>query len=681
MINDPELLADFLTEAGELVETLEADVLALEAAPTAAALNAVFRVFHTIKGGAGFLALEPLTVLCHRAEELCNKLRSGALQVQPEIIDVLSAVVDQLVGMIDTLRAGNMPTTAPDSLLDAISQAAEGGPAALVRPAPAPATASPEKPVPAPAPAAPSPAPAPAAASVDEDPVAATVAGWLDGGEEVPPAESPAPANTASDSDEITEDEFEALLDQLHGSGGPSAAAPQGSEPTAVAEPACQPEPEPTQSDQTVPTPRPMAEQTLARPPATPQSAPRESQPGRPRPAETSIRVDTDRLDKVLNQVGELVLMRNRLKVLRHRSNDPVLEKAIGSLDAITSGLQLSVMQMRMLPISKVFSRFPKIVRDLSRALGKEVQIEMRGEDTELDKNLVECLVDPLVHLVRNSMDHGIETPADREARHKPRCGTLRLEAEQAGDHILVTVADDGAGMDPNHLRRKAVEKGLIDSDTAARMDARECLQTIFLPGFSTRDQVSDVSGRGVGMDVVKSKIEALNGSVVIDSEPGKGTQLHIRLPLTLAILPTLMASVGPRIVGLPLALVGEVMSIDPRDVRRAEGRDVLMLEDEIIRLHDLAAWLDCADEGAERHVVLVNLGQERRGLIVSTVHGREEVVIKPLGQMLERTPGIAGAAVTGEGRVALILDVANLLKVFDPLPSSKREVIQATGG
>jgi two-component system chemotaxis sensor kinase CheA len=326
-------------------------------------------------------------------------------------------------------------------------------------------------------------------------------------------------------------------------------------------------------------------------------------------------------------------------------------------------------MKTRMQPIKKVFGRFPRVVRDLARSLKKEVNLELQGEDTDLDKNLVEALADPLVHLVRNAVDHGIEMPDVRAAKGKPRAGTVILAAEQEGDHILLTIADDGAGMDPELLRRKVVEKGLMDTDAAARLDQRECFNLIFMPGFSTKTEISDVSGRGVGMDVVKTRISQLNGVVEIDSTPGKGSRLIIKVPLTLAIIPTLMVVLGDQIFALPLVSVSEIFNLDLKRTNVIDGQLTVMVRDKPYPLFYLRHWLvpGAAYEAPPEngHVVIVHFGIQRLGFVVDQLIGQEEVVIKPLGALLHGTQGIAGATITGDGRIALILDVPGMMKAY----------------
>ena len=607
---DEEILGDFLVEAGELIEELGDKLMQLEAAPDDPELiNAVFRAFHTVKGGAGFLNLEPVVRLCHAGEEVCTAVRSGKLALRTEMVDHISAAVDVVQRQLADVGDGKPPAAAPDELLAALA-----------------ACLAPPKP------------PARKKSSARKTPAR---------GARKTPARKSAKARTpepAAD-EPIGDDEFEALLDSLHGSGAPPGAAAEA----------------PPNAPVTADTPAAADKAPATRLPTA--AAPKA-------PAEATVRVDTRRLDKVLNLVGELVLVRNRLKLAAPRGSEA--QPSVGQLDQITSALQSAVMQMRMQPIRKVFSRFPKQVRDMARSLEKEVTVELSGEDTELDRNLVEALADPLVHMVRNAVDHGIEGPDEREARGKPRRGTLWLNARQEGDSIVITIRDDGGGIDPNLLRTKAVDKGVISREEAARMDARECFQILFMPGFSTRDQVSDLSGRGVGMDVVKTRINALNGQVEIESEPGVGSAFEIRVPLTLAILPTLMVTAGGRIFAVPLSVVSDVILFEQSARRVLDRREVLQVRGEALPLLDLCQWADAGREGAAeaQHVVIVRAGNEDFALLVDSVRGREEVVIKPLGRMLQSLAGFAGATVTGEGEIALILDMAGLLKVFPLRPT-----------
>ncbi|WP_041022216.1 chemotaxis protein CheA, partial [Pseudomonas sp. SHC52] len=477
------------------------------------------------------------------------------------------------------------------------------------------------------------------------------------------------PAAAAAGSDLITDQEFESLLDDLHGKGkfsevGTGSAAPAAA-PAAKAAPkpaAKAPEPK---AETPAPAPKPAAAAAPAPARAPAASAPAEKPTSE---AETTVRVDTARLDEIMNMVGELVLVRNRLVRLGLNSQDEAMSKAVSNLDVVTADLQTAVMKTRMQPIKKVFGRFPRLVRDLARQLKKEINLELVGEETDLDKNLVEALADPLVHLVRNAVDHGIESPEEREAAGKVRSGKVILAAEQEGDHILLSISDDGKGMDPEVLRAIAVKRGVMDKDAADRLSDTECYNLIFAPGFSTKTEISDVSGRGVGMDVVKTKISQLNGSINIHSVKGSGSKILIKVPLTLAIMPTLMVMLGNQAFAFPLVNVNEIFHLDLSRTNVVDGQEVVIVRDKALPLFYLKRWLVSSAahvEQGEGHVVILSVGTQRIGFVVDQLVGQEEVVIKPLGKMLQGTPGMSGATITGDGRIALILDVPSMLKRY----------------
>jgi len=479
-----------------------------------------------------------------------------------------------------------------------------------------------------------------------------------------------APTAKAAGGDLISDHEFESLLDELHGKGkftevgtGAVVSAPAAKAPAPVAKPAAK-APEPKAE-----APKPAAAAAAAAAPAPARAAPSAPPPEKPASeAETTVRVDTARLDEIMNMVGELVLVRNRLVRLGLNSGDEAMSKAVSNLDVVTADLQTAVMKTRMQPIKKVFGRFPRLVRDLARQLKKEINLELVGEETDLDKNLVEALADPLVHLVRNSVDHGIEEPAEREAMGKPRSGKVILSAEQEGDHILLSISDDGKGMDADVLRGIAVKKGLMDKDAADRLSESDCFNLIFAPGFSTKTEISDVSGRGVGMDVVKTKIAQLNGTINIYSTKGKGSKIVIKVPLTLAIMPTLMVMLGNQAFAFPLVNVNEIFHLDLSRTNVVDGQEVVIVRDKALPLFYLKRWLVSSaahEEQREGHVVILSVGTQRIGFVVDQLVGQEEVVIKPLGKMLQGTPGMSGATITGDGRIALILDVPSMLKRY----------------
>ncbi|RPM21428.1 chemotaxis protein CheA [Pseudomonas aeruginosa] len=744
---DEEILQDFLVEAGEILEQLSEQLVELESRPDDMdLLNAIFRGFHTVKGGAGFLQLNALVECCHIAENVFDILRKGERRVSSELMDVVLQALDTVNAMFDQVREQSEPTPATPELLAALARLAEPEGAAPAEPVQAPPAA-----VPPAEPAAPPEAPAQSASSDitddefeqlldalqgDEAPASAVAeAPAAPAGDEisdaefealldqlhgkgkfVPPAVSAEPAQVPAEAvepaaaaagDDISDDEFEALLDELHGKGkfgdvpeaagtpaAPAAAAPaaapaeQGKAPAAAGGDEISDDEFESLLDElhgkgkfngaseAVAAAAAVAKNIAAKSPAAKPVAPAKAAAARPaapdRPAaseaETTVRVDTARLDEIMNMVGELVLVRNRLVRLGLNSGDEAMAKAVANLDVVTGDLQMSVMKTRMQPIKKVFGRFPRLVRDLARNMKKEINLELVGEETDLDKNLVEALADPLVHLVRNAVDHGIESPEEREAAGKPRVGQVVLSAEQEGDHILLMITDDGKGMDAEVLRNKAVEKGLLERDAADRLTDLECYNLIFAPGFSTKTEISDVSGRGVGMDVVKTKISQLNGTVNVFSQKGSGSKIVIKVPLTLAIMPTLMVMLGSQAFAFPLVNVNEIFHLDLSRTNVVDGQEVVIVRDKALPLFYLKRWLvpsAAHEEQGEGHVVILSVGTQRIGFVVDQLVGQEEVVIKPLGKMLQGTPGMAGATISGDGRIALILDVPSMLKRY----------------
>ena len=696
-----EILQDFLVEAGEILEQLNEQLLELEQTPDDYdLLNAVFRGFHTIKGGAGFLSIEALVEVCHRSEDVFNILRQGQRQVDAELMDVMLTVLDVVNGMFGLVREGQEPEHADPKLIQTLNRFAVPATEAAAE---APEQMVPEQVISAAIEVEADRSQAPAGTAENssgeggsEEISEAEFEALLDelhgkgkhGGIPGQPASAESEQNSAAtpSPDEITEAEFEALLDELHGvgkhSGVPSAKVLQNGAAAGVNEVK-----KPRPKRKAVPKAKPQPKQQAAvtevaqqkqagesksveiKPAAEPaQAALKANAKISPQP-ETSVRVDTARLDDIMNMVGELVLVRNRLATLKSRLGDEEVANAVANLDVVTADLQNSVMKTRMQPIKKVFGRFPRVVRDLARSLNKEINLEMTGEETDLDKNLVEALSDPMVHLVRNAVDHGIETPDEREKAGKPRQGTVLLSAAQEGDHILLSISDDGKGMDADALRRKAVERGMMDQEAAARLDEKECFHLIFQPGFSTKSEISDVSGRGVGMDVVKTRISQMNGSVDIDSELGKGSVITIKLPLTLAILPTLMVVLGVQSFALPLSSVVEIFNLDLQRTHMVDGQLTIMVRERALPLFYLRNWLISSQSGSDQqnhgHVVVVNVGGKQVCLVVDYLIGQEEVVIKPLGSMLQGLEGMAGATITGDGKIALILDIPGLMRKY----------------
>ena len=686
---DEEILQDFLIEAGEILELLSEQLVQLENDPdNAELLNAIFRGFHTVKGGAGFLALNDLVDVCHGAENIFDILRTGQRSVTSDLMDVILQTLDSVNEMFVQVQ-NNEPLKAADPVLlnklhslsiieseevilevavETISHESivvnknlasddemseddfERLLDELHGTSPISTVVKPAKSITVPT-------------NENDDISDDEFESLLDelhgqGAFNADVTDSTlSPITLNSSSPDISDDDFEALLDELHGKGK----APQKS----VSADSSVDKQGTHQFHSSKPAVKPVVKQATNK---TPKSAEKKSSPAALTQGETTVRVDTKRLDQIMNMVGELVLVRNRLTSLGLTKQDEDLTKAVSNLDAVTTDLQGAVMKTRMQPIKKVFGRFPRVVRDLARSLNKEIKLVLEGEETDLDKNLVEALADPLVHLVRNSVDHGIEDPDTREAQNKPREGTVLLSASQEGDHILLTIKDDGAGMNAEKLKSIAIERGVLDVDAAARMTNKDAYSLIFAPGFSTKTEISEVSGRGVGMDVVKTKITQLNGTVNIDSEMGVGTVLEIKVPLTLAILPTLMVVVGQQVFALPLASVNEIFHLDLSTTNNVDGQLTIIVREKAIPLFYIDKWLirDFKAENRDKgHVVIVKVGEQQVGFVVDSLIGQEEVVIKPLDRLLHGTPGMAGATITSDGGIALILDVPNMLKYY----------------
>jgi two-component system, chemotaxis family, sensor kinase CheA len=671
-LND-EIMQDFLLEAGEILELLNEQLVEMESKPEdSELLNAVFRGFHTIKGGAGFLAINPLIDVCHIAENVFDLLRQGQRSVDAELMDVMLEVLDVVNTMFQQINEAEDPTPAEEQLIERLK---------LLSIPPSEGDSMESEPVQS------------EPEVVEEEKVVANVE----------PVEE---VQTSASTDEITDDEFENLLDQLHGKGTQGGVPDEKSNNDSVVESKQEPGPtlvssseditddefeslldelqenkqsafkeKKTVAENTISNDVPVAVQQKTEPEQKAESIQAAKLVDTPvvtakqvPKAETTVRVETSTLDKIMNMVGELVLVRNRLVNLESEIGHDEMSKTVSNLDVVTADLQTSVMKTRMQPIKKVFGRFPRVVRDLARSLEKDVVLKMVGEDTDLDKNLVEALADPLVHLVRNSVDHGIEMPDAREAVGKPRQGTVTLSAKQEGEHILLTIADDGAGIDAAGLSKNVIEKGLMDEDSISRLNDKEIYNLIFLPGFSIKKEISDISGRGVGMDVVKTRINQLNGMIEIDSTPGKGTTMLIKVPLTLAIMPTLMVKLGEQeqTFALPLVNVSEILELDMNNINIINGHKVIVVRGKPVPLIYLSNCLTgnmgkFEDETA--HVVIVTIGTNHVGLLVDKLVGREEVVIKPLGALLQGTTGLAGATITGNGNIALIIDLPSLIQ------------------
>lgn len=610
-----DLLQDFLQEAHDLLSDVDNKLVDLEKMPDdRGLLNDIFRGFHTVKGGAGFLNASELVTLCHLTENLFDRLRNGELELTPELMDVIMAATKGVRDMFGELGQMVQPQPADPQVIAALQGALSGE-------APAAPVAAPAAPAPEPVAAAPG--------EPDWNVLHAAVTGAS-----VPAA--PVEIITKSEST------VAAAPVMTPAPAAPGAVAPQ----------------------QAAAAPSPFGRRTTDRPGGAPTSARRAEE----RTRENTIRVDTARLDQVLNLSGEIGLTKNRLTSLRAdilagKSDSETLhalDQAVSQLDLLVSDLQNSVMKTRMQPIGRLFQKYPRIARDLARQLGKDVELVLAGEETEVDKTMIEDLADPLIHLIRNAVDHGVEMPAERQAAGKPVKSLVRLEARQEGDHIVLIIADDGKGMSAERIRAKAVEKGLLSEEDANTLDERQSLNLIFLPGFSTKTQISDVSGRGVGMDVVKTNIQKLNGSIEIRSEPGKGSVFIISLPLTLAILPVLLVLLGDQPFALPLSLVREILPIEQSKIREVGGKETLVVRGEVLPVITLARLLGWPLEKQPEYGVFMQTAERSFILGVDSFAGRDDAVIKSLEDF--RPKGVAGVTTLSNGQIVLILDMKELL-------------------
>ncbi|WP_417066678.1 chemotaxis protein CheA [Niveibacterium terrae] len=634
-----DLLQDFLIEAGDLLSGVDNKLVDLERSPgDTGLLNEIFRGFHTIKGGAGFLNATELVTLCHLTESLFDKLRNAELLVTPEMMDVILAATGSVRDMFGELERGVQPGAASAQLIDLLKLAVAGQltaeAAATLTNTPAPVQVPESEPA------------AETSALVPVSPVF------------VPP-------------EPIGEDglDWNALYEAVAGGPPLSAAA---AAPTSVAV-----DPHGVQGK----SPDEIIQAAIGRrasdkPGYSGPVGRRESE----RQRDNSIRVDTSRLDQVLNLSGEIGLTKNRLNALRSdilngRSDSETLhalDVAVSQLDLLVSDLQNAVMKTRMQPIGRLFQKYPRIARDLARGLGKDVELMLSGEETEIDKTMIEDLSDPIIHLIRNAVDHGVELPHERVAAGKSEKSVVRLEARQEGDHIVIIVADDGHGMNAERLRAKALEKRLITDEEANTMDERQSYNLVFLPGFSTADKVSDVSGRGVGMDVVRTNIQKLNGTIDIRSAQGKGTTFTISLPLTLAILPVLVVRLDEQPFAVPLSMVREILPVDPAEVQEVGGRATMVVRGEVLPIYTLSGLLGWPQQHRPEYGVLMQTGERNYVLAIDTFAGREDAVIKSLDAF--RPKGVAGVTTLANGQIVLILDMKELLASFSEQSGISRE-------
>lgn len=628
-----EIMEDFLVEAFEMIEQLDQDLVELENNPEDLdLLNRIFRVAHTIKGSSSFLNFDILTRLTHNMEDVLNKARRDELKITPDVMDVVLHSIDLMKALLAAIRDSGTDANSgieiddTVSRLQAISSSGTGGESA-------------ESPAPQ---AAPAQSAAPSTPADSNNPL----------------ADEPELDYSNMSAEEV-EAEIERLLKKRQEADKQARAAQKagGVAPSVQA---------------------PKAPDSAPAAQATPKPAPKKAGGDEKAPAasvEQTVRVDVKRLDHLMNLIGELVLGKNRLikiygDVEERYDGEKFLEElnqVVASISSVTTDVQLAVMKTRMQPVGKVFNKFPRMVRDLSRELGKNIDLIITGEETELDKSIVEEIGDPLIHIIRNSCDHGIEKPEDRLALGKPETGTVTLKAYNEGNHIVIEIADDGKGLDAQMLKQKGIEKGVISEREADTMSDKEAFGIIFKPGFSTAATISNVSGRGVGMDVVKTNIEKLNGIIDIESEKGVGTTQKLKIPLTLAIIQALLVAVQEEYYAIPLSSVIETVRVSQDEIYTVDGKSVLRLRDEvlsIVRLADIFKVDSVLENTNEVYVVVIGLAEQKMGVIVDYLVGQEEVVIKSLGYYLKGTEGIAGATVRGDGKITMIVDVAAMMEM-----------------
>jgi len=639
-----EILQDFLVESFELIEQLDQDLVELESNPQdLELLNRIFRVAHTIKGASSFLNFDVLTHLTHHMEDVLNKARHGELVIDADIMDVILESIDLMKALLniirDTSSDGGIDVSGCVSRLDKCT----GG------------TGEVETPI--------------AAEAVVEDET---------------PKEEETPAEDEPDYDNMDPDELEAEIERLLKQRQAEDKAKREAKSTSEEPQESEEEEPPAQSASktpvpVTPTPKPAS---VSFDDGSSDDA-RAAAPTKKAPAvEQTIRVDVKRLDHLMNLIGELVLAKNRLIKI----NDDVeeryegegfleeLNQVVSIVSLVTTDLQIAVMKTRMLPIGKVFNKFPRMIRDLSRELNKKIELEIFGEDTELDKSIVEEVGDPLVHIIRNSCDHGIEIPEIRAEQGKSETGTIKLKAYNEGNQIVIQIDDDGKGLDVEQLKKKSLEKGIITQKEAENMSDKDAFALIFKPGFSMAAKVTNVSGRGVGMDVVKTNIEKLNGIIDIDSELGVGTSMKLKIPLTLAIIQALLVGVQEEHYAIPLASVLETVRISTDEVYTVEGRSVMRLREDVlplVHIGDIFEVERILDSSEYAYVVVLGLGTSKLGLIVDTLVGQEEIVIKSLGEFLKGIDGIAGATIRGDGGVTLIVDVVAIMDMAKHVKAS----------
>ncbi|MFP6026915.1 chemotaxis histidine kinase/response regulator CheAY2 [Helicobacter pylori] len=655
-----EIMEDFLIEAFEMNEQLDQDLVELEHNPEDLdLLNRIFRVAHTIKGSSSFLNLNILTHLTHNMEDVLNRARKGEIKITPDIMDVVLRSIDLMKTLLVTIRDTGSDTNngkeneieeAVKQLQAITSQNLEGAKETSgAKEAPQKEKENKEE------------AKGEAKEEIKENKAKAPTAS----SQENPASDNPLADEPDLDYANMSTEEVEAEIERLL-----NKRQEADKERRAQKKQEAKPKQEVAPTKETPKTETPKAPKTETKAKA---KADTEENKAPSIGVEQTVRVDVRRLDHLMNLIGELVLGKNRLiriysDVEERYDGEKFLEElnqVVSSISAVTTDLQLAVMKTRMQPVGKVFNKFPRMVRDLSRELGKSIELIIEGEETELDKSIVEEIGDPLIHIIRNSCDHGIEPLEERRKLNKPETGKVQLSAYNEGNHIVIKISDDGKGLDPVMLKEKAIEKGVISERDAEGMSDREAFNLIFKPGFSTAKVVSNVSGRGVGMDVVKTNIEKLNGIIEIDSEVGVGTTQKLKIPLTLAIIQALLVGVQEEYYAIPLSSVLETVRISQDEIYTVDGKSVLRLRDEVlslVRLSDIFKVDAILESNSDVYVVIIGLADQKIGVIVDYLIGQEEVVIKSLGYYLKNTRGIAGATVRGDGKITLIVDVGAMM-------------------
>ncbi|WP_120902259.1 chemotaxis histidine kinase/response regulator CheAY2 [Helicobacter pylori] len=644
-----EIMEDFLIEAFEMNEQLDQDLVELEHNPEDLdLLNRIFRVAHTIKGSSSFLNLNILTHLTHNMEDVLNRARKGEIKITPDIMDVVLRSIDLMKTLLVTIRDTGSDTN--NGKENEIEEAVKQLQAITSQNLESTKETSGTK-------EAPQKENKEEAKEENKENKAKT-----------PTAENSASDNPLADEPDLdyanmSAEEVEAEIERLL-----NKRQEADKERRAQKKQEAKQEVTPTKEPPKTETPKAPKTETKAK-----AKADTEENKAPSIGVEQTVRVDVRRLDHLMNLIGELVLGKNRLiriygDVEERYDGEKFLEElnqVVSSISAVTTDLQLAVMKTRMQPVGKVFNKFPRMVRDLSRELGKSIELIIEGEETELDKSIVEEIGDPLIHIIRNSCDHGIEPLEERRRLNKPETGKVQLSAYNEGNHIVIKISDDGKGLDPVMLKEKAIEKGVISERDAEGMSDREAFNLIFKPGFSTAKVVSNVSGRGVGMDVVKTNIEKLNGIIEIDSEVGVGTTQKLKIPLTLAIIQALLVGVQEEYYAIPLSSVLETVRISQDEIYTVDSKSVLRLRDEVlslVRLSDIFKVDAILESNSDVYVVIIGLADQKIGVIVDYLIGQEEVVIKSLGYYLKNTRGIAGATVRGDGKITLIVDVGAMM-------------------